>query len=110
MPKPGQLSHVMLEVADLSRSEAFFAQDLGLQHVGRDLWNEGRPNSAFLTAAGQYRPEQMERAIDVLTRHDIAFEGPVTHVPPSPIARSIYLKDPSSNFLELACPREASAS
>jgi Rieske Fe-S protein len=54
MPRPGQLSHVMLEVADLARAEAFFQKDLGLEPVGRDLWNEGRPNSAFRTSAGQY--------------------------------------------------------
>ncbi len=52
-------------------------------------------------------PEQMERAIDVLNRHDIAFEGPVEQQPSCPVARSIYLKDPSSNFIELACPRDA---
>jgi len=50
-------------------------------------------------------PEQMERAIDVLNRYDIPFEGPVEHQAPCPVARSIFLKDPSSNFLELACPR-----
>ncbi len=54
MPRPGQLSHVMLEVADLDRAEQFFKDALGLEHAGRDLWNEGRPNTAFITEAGQY--------------------------------------------------------
>ncbi len=54
MPRPGQLSHVMLEVADLARSEQFFKEAVGLVHVGRDLWNEDRPNSTFQTSAGQY--------------------------------------------------------
>ena len=51
-------------------------------------------------------PEQTERAIDVLNRYDVPFEGPVEHGAPCPVARSIYLKDPSGNFLELACQRQ----
>ncbi|HZT08877.1 MAG TPA: VOC family protein [Chloroflexota bacterium] len=50
--------------------------------------------------------DELERAIDVLSRCDIPFEGPVEHPAPCPVAQSIYLKDPSSNFIELACPRE----
>ncbi|MPZ13029.1 MAG: hypothetical protein GEU73_01150 [Chloroflexi bacterium] len=51
-------------------------------------------------------PELMERAVDVLRHHGIPFEGPVEHSPPSPVARSLYFKDPSSNFLELSVPRK----
>jgi catechol-2,3-dioxygenase len=54
----------------------------------------------------QVTPELMEKAIDVFHRHKVPFEGPVDHPSPSPVACSIYFKDPSSNFLELACPRE----
>jgi catechol-2,3-dioxygenase len=60
----------------------------------------GTPRKAFGVT-----PEQMERAVEVLTRHRVPFEGPVEHAPPCPIARSIYFKDPASNFLELCCPR-----
>jgi hypothetical protein len=48
---------------------------------------------------------QIDQAVEVLSRHRISFKGPVEYSPPSPIARSIYFKDPSGNFLELACPR-----
>jgi catechol 2,3-dioxygenase-like lactoylglutathione lyase family enzyme len=61
---------------------------------------KGTPRLAISVTA-----QQMERAIDVLNRRDIAFEGPVEHPEPSPVARSIYFKDPSSNFLELALAR-----
>jgi len=53
-------------------------------------------------------PEQMDELIEVLQEHKVAFEGPVEHPAPCPVARSVYLKDPSSNFLELACPRDGS--
>jgi catechol-2,3-dioxygenase len=48
---------------------------------------------------------QIEQAVEVFTRHRVPFKGPVDHASPSPIARSIYFKDPSGNFLELACRR-----
>lgn len=60
----------------------------------------GRPRMAFAVS-----PEQMERAIEMLRKHKVPFEGPVEHSPPCPGARSLYFKDPSSNFLELCCPR-----
>lgn len=50
-------------------------------------------------------PEQMQTAPEVLCRHDVPFEGPIEHAEPTPIARSLYFKDPSGNFLELCCPR-----
>ncbi|MBM2812716.1 MAG: hypothetical protein HW416_3475 [Chloroflexi bacterium] len=50
-------------------------------------------------------PEQMDRAVEVFGRHKVAFEGPIDHPAESVIARSIYTKDPSSNFIELCCPR-----
>jgi hypothetical protein len=52
-------------------------------------------------------PEQMDKAVGVLTRHGIRFDGPVAHPAACPAARSLYFKDPSSNFIELCCPRNA---
>lgn len=60
----------------------------------------GLPRRAFHATEAQ-----MEEAIVVFKQYDIPFEGPVDHPPASRIARSLYLKDPSSNFLELCCPR-----
>ena len=60
----------------------------------------GRPRLALSVG-----DEQMARAPDVLRRSGVPFEGPVEHPEPAPIARSLYFKDPSGNFLELCCPR-----
>lgn len=51
-------------------------------------------------------PEQIGRAADVLQRHGVAFDGPVSHRPPSPTSQTLYLRDRSGNFLELSCPAE----
>lgn len=45
--------------------------------------------------------EQLDRAQEVFRRHKVPYQGPVEHAPPAPISRSVYFKDPSSNFLEL---------
>jgi catechol 2,3-dioxygenase-like lactoylglutathione lyase family enzyme len=60
----------------------------------------GRPRLALSVAE-----DQMAHAPDVLRRSGVPFEGPVDHPEPAPIARSLYFKDPSGNFLELCCPR-----
>jgi catechol 2,3-dioxygenase-like lactoylglutathione lyase family enzyme len=60
----------------------------------------GTPRLAFHVTS-----EQVDQAVEVFRRHSIAFEGPVEHPAPSVIARSLYFKDPSSNFLELCCAR-----
>lgn len=52
-------------------------------------------------------PEQIERAVAVLGRHGVPFEGPQDHAAPCPAARSLYFRDPAGNFLELCWPREA---
>ena len=51
--------------------------------------------------------EQIDRAVGVFRLHKVPFDGPVEYAAPSPVARSIYFKDPSRNFLELSSPREA---
>ena len=61
---------------------------------------KGTPRLAFNVSAAQ-----LERAQEVFRRRKVSFQGPVEHPPPSPIARAIYFKDPSSNFLELCVPR-----
>lgn len=60
----------------------------------------GAPRRAFHVTS-----EQFERAIEILGKRRIAFEGPVMHPAPSVVERSLYFKDPASNFLELCVPR-----
>jgi catechol-2,3-dioxygenase len=43
---------------------------------------------------------------DTLRAHNIPFEGPVTHPEKGPFGQSIYLKDPSGNFLEFLWRRD----
>jgi hypothetical protein len=60
----------------------------------------GTPRLAF-----HVTPDQIDLAVGVFQRHGVPFEGPVEHPPPSVVARSLYFKDPSSNFLELCAQR-----
>jgi catechol-2,3-dioxygenase len=53
--------------------------------------------------------EQMDRAPDILRQHRVHFEGPISYTAPCPSSRSLYLKDPSGNFIELCCPRTSEA-
>jgi catechol-2,3-dioxygenase len=62
----------------------------------------GAPRIAFSATN-----EQIDRAVDVLSDHEVPFAGPVEHPEPSLVERSIYFKDPSGNFLELCCPSES---
>jgi len=50
--------------------------------------------------------EQFGKALEVLRRYRVSFEGPVDFPPPCPAERSIFFKDPSSNFWELSVPRD----
>jgi len=60
----------------------------------------GSPRHAFPVTDAQ-----LAQAVELLRAHDVDFEGPVEHPAAAPIARSLYFKDPSSNFLELCVPR-----
>jgi len=44
--------------------------------------------------------------INELKRRNIGFEGPLDHPEKSPFGQSIYLKDPSGNFLEILWRRD----
>jgi catechol-2,3-dioxygenase len=45
--------------------------------------------------------DEVGRATQVLTRHEVPFEGPVRHDAACPGVQSLYFKDPAGNFLEL---------
>ena len=50
-------------------------------------------------------PEQMEKAVEVFRKHNVAFEGPGEHPAPSPVPASVPFQDPSTNSLEPLRPR-----
>lgn len=47
MSEVSGFSHLYIEVTDLDRAEKFYTEILGLDPLGRDLLNEGRPNSTL---------------------------------------------------------------
>jgi catechol 2,3-dioxygenase-like lactoylglutathione lyase family enzyme len=47
----------------------------------------------------------LERTAGLLADHRIPIRGPVVHANSSPIAASLYVRDPSGNFLEICAPR-----
>ena len=60
----------------------------------------GMPRTGFVATR-----EGLDRAAAALARARRPFSGPLDHPAPSPIARSLYFKDMSGNFLELFVPR-----
>jgi catechol 2,3-dioxygenase-like lactoylglutathione lyase family enzyme/nitrite reductase/ring-hydroxylating ferredoxin subunit len=43
----GLIDHILLDVADLERSEAFYGEAIGLPATGRDLWPGDGPSATF---------------------------------------------------------------
>ncbi|PON18780.1 VOC family protein [Candidatus Entotheonella serta] len=110
---------VAIRVKELSRSEAFYCDVLGLEEGLRD---QKRP-WLFLRAGGQdgmvvlqedpgeWRPQHIaftvaeadiDRAADALKKQGVEVRGPVTHdwMP----AKSVYFTDPDGHALELCAP------
>lgn len=50
--------------------------------------------------------DRFANLLAILKQNDIRFEGPVEHSPKGPFGESIYLKDPSGNFLEFVWRRD----
>jgi len=97
-----QGTRVMAPHSTVKVAEAVVPMFLHTDHVQEPPPEQlkGTPRMAFGVTA-----EQLEKAIAVLSRHRVPIQGPVEHPSPHPVARSLYFKDPSGNFLELCCPR-----
>ena len=48
-----RISHIVLAVSDLARSEAFYGELLGFRPLGRNLWSEEGDNSTFVLPSDQ---------------------------------------------------------
>ena len=60
---------------------------------------KGTPRTAYLTTR-----EALDRTAAVLQGTRTAVLGPVEHSAKSPIAASLYFRDPCGNFIELCAP------
>jgi catechol-2,3-dioxygenase len=49
--------------------------------------------------------EALDKTVKLLKERRSPVEGPIEHAASTPIAVSIYFKDPGGNFLELCVPR-----
>jgi catechol 2,3-dioxygenase-like lactoylglutathione lyase family enzyme len=65
---------------------------------------KGSPRTAYRTTRAE-----LDRAAAALADASIAMLGPVEHSARSPIAASLYLRDPCGNFIELCAPSGRSA-
>ena len=79
------------------------------QRIGLFLQTEERPRPTGLRGVPSYAcqvtPAQMERLVGSLRQHGVAFEGPVEHPAPDPLAVSLYVCDPAGNHLEFCTYR-----
>ncbi|WP_313290487.1 VOC family protein [Stutzerimonas nitrititolerans] len=125
------LDHLVLTVADLDVTTDFYSRVLGMQAV---TFGEGRKALAFggqkinLHQAGrEFEPKAerpmpgsadlcfivatpLEKVIAHLERQGVAIlEGPVRRTGATGPIRSVYLRDPDLNLIELSNPLEPTA-
>lgn len=64
-----------------------------------------RGTHGFRHAFGVPR-DRFKTLISILEQHGLSYEGPVEHQAKGPFGQSIYLRDPSGNFLEFIWRRD----
>lgn len=126
--KISHLDHLVLTVADVAATEAFYCRVLGMEPV---TFSEGRKALAFgnqkinLHQAGrEFEPKAerptpgaadlcfivatpLEEVIAHLQAHHIPLvEGPVRRTGATGPLRSVYVRDPDQNLIELSNPLE----
>ena len=68
------------------------------------LRGENRTRHSFCVPRARFAS-----VIEMLTAHDVAFEGPVNHPEHGPFGESVYFRDPTGNFLEVLWRRDEDA-
>ena len=115
-PMEAELTHLLLQVADLAAAEAFYVGLLGFTVRSRSALNDGRPllvteQGLGLTIFPSAEPPAytavdhiaflvpvIESIVGRLAEHGLAYEGPVTT---ERYGTSIYVRDPDGNRIEL---------
>jgi catechol 2,3-dioxygenase-like lactoylglutathione lyase family enzyme len=101
--KPGQGRRVARPNVQIffSAGDSALGVFLALAHVQEPPPREaaGSPRVAFATTR-----DELDRAAAVLEGARVTVRGPVEHPATSPVAASLYVRDPCGNFIELCAP------
>lgn len=125
------LDHLVLTVADIDVTTDFYCRVLGMQAVtfgeGRKALAFGRQKINLHPAGGEFEPKAerpqpgsadlcfivstpLEEVIEHLAQQGVAIiEGPVRRTGATGPIRSVYLRDPDLNLIELSNPLEPTA-
>ncbi|GAB2830004.1 VOC family protein [Lentzea nigeriaca] len=119
-----RLDHLVLTVADLTRTIGFYAGVLGMEEVtfgdGRKALAFGRSKINLHEAGHEFEPkarqavpgsadlcfiteDPLDDVIATLRNHGIAIiEGPVERTGAAGTIRSVYVRDPDGNLVEIS--------
>jgi catechol 2,3-dioxygenase-like lactoylglutathione lyase family enzyme len=118
-----RVDHVVLTVADLDSTVAFYSGVLGMEHVtfdGRNALHFGSSKFNLHVAGHEFEPRArratpgsadlclivdgpLDGVIDELAAHGVPIEeGPVDRTGALGPMRSVYLRDPDENLIELS--------
>lgn len=119
-----RIDHLVLTVADIERTIAFYSSVLGMQPVsfanGRRALSFGRSKLNLHQAGSEFEPkaqaptagsvdvclivaEPLEVVVRQLVASDVAIEeGPVRRMGATGPITSVYIRDPDANLIELS--------
>lgn len=119
-----RLDHLVLTVADLTRTIDFYAGVLGMEEVtfedGRKALAFGRSKINLHEAGHEFEPkarqavpgsadlcfiteDPLDEVIATLREHGVAIlEGPVDRTGAAGTIRSVYVRDPDGNLVEIS--------